>query len=36
MLAQLDKKVADIYTKVIGPNEANIPYVSSNCTFNAQ
>ena len=26
MLAQLDKKVADVYTKTIGPNEANIPY----------
>ena len=25
MLAQLDKKVADVYTKTIGPNEANIP-----------
>ena len=25
MLAQLDKKVADVYTRTIGPNEANIP-----------
>ena len=25
MLAQLDKKVAEVYTKTIGPNEANIP-----------
>lgn len=25
MLAQLDKKVADVYTKVIGSNDANIP-----------
>ena len=25
MLVQLDKKVADVYTKVSGPNEANIP-----------
>ena len=29
MLVQLDKKVADVYTKAIGPNEANIPYVLS-------
>lgn len=25
MLAQLDKKVSDVYTKTIGPNDANIP-----------